>query len=103
MSFAPQLRGEAGQPREWLFSYYWPMPIRNPDKWPEARFAWDGAWKLYSDGRLYHIAEDSREKRPLRSGEGKAEAQQARDKLQRALRSMPSEPLRLMPRPDAEK
>ena len=103
VSFAPQLRGEEGAPRTWLFSYYWPMPIRNPGKWPEVRFVWDRAWKLYSDGRLYHIAEDPREERPIRRGEGNREAQAAREKLRKALESMPTSPMRLMTQTSADK
>jgi arylsulfatase A-like enzyme len=41
VSFAPRLRGEAGKPREWIFTQY-------RDQW----FVRDQGRKLYNDGRL---------------------------------------------------
>ena len=99
-SFAPQLRGEAGTPREWLFSYYWPKPIQQPDAFRDRRFAWTRQYKLYSDGRLFRVADDPQETDPIEIGEGGAEARAARKKLRNALQSMPSEPQALM-QPDS--
>jgi hypothetical protein len=49
-------------------------------------FARDQRWKLYSDGRLFDISNDVLEMNPVLDGGG-----QAREKLQAALDSMPSE------------
>jgi hypothetical protein len=52
-------------------------------------FARDQRWKLYSDGRLYDISNDVLEQHPL-SDDGPA-----RQKLQAALDSMPSEGMKI--------
>ena len=62
ISFLPQLRGERGTPREWLYSWYSPrqqadMSIR------EAAF--DLNFKLYRTGELFDLRTDSDEKHPL--------------------------------------
>ncbi len=88
VSFAPQLRGKPGEPRQWLFSWYTKGPYRSSID-AARRFAWDKRWKLYDDGELYHIADDPREKQPIEPGEGGAEARKAREKLRSALESMP--------------
>jgi arylsulfatase A len=79
-SFLPQLRGEAGSPREAIFCYY------NPDwgNFDQIRFARNQRWKLYDDGRLYDIPADVLEKNPIMSGGG-PEAEAARKKLQPVL------------------
>lgn len=99
-SFAPQLRGDAGEPREWLFSYYWPKPVSNPERFNRVRFAFDKEYKLYADGRLFHLPEDPREANPIELGQGSDAARAARRKLTRALRTMPSEPAAIM-KPDS--
>jgi len=91
-SFAPQLRGERGDPRDWLTCYYNPRP-GNP-KFPEKRFARDRRWKLYGSGELYDLENDVLEENPIAPGEGGAEARAARAKLRAALESMPDRPAR---------
>ena len=93
-SFWPQARGEKGNPREWLYGYYFPRPYtRDLDgafRHPEVRYARDKKYKLYGDGRLFDLAEDVLEKRVIPSGEGgSSAAAAARAKLQAALDSMP--------------
>ena len=86
VSFAPQLRGEKGTPREWIYCYYEPVPSQ------ETRptiFVRDQRWKLYSDGRLFDISNDVLEMNPISDGGP------VREKLQAALDSMPSEGARI--------
>ncbi len=75
-SFAPRLRGEPGPGREWVFSEHqgrsW---VRSHD------------WKLYRDGRLFHMASDQQELRPVRE-EGPAESAEARQSLESVLRNL---------------
>jgi len=80
-SFLPQLRGETGTPREWVFSHY------DPDwgAFEKSRFARNQRWKLYDDGRLFDIAADVLEAHPLAAGEGGPEAETARALLQSVL------------------
>ena len=86
VSFAPQLRGKKGTPREWIYSYNEAVPEPEPNP---TIFARDQRWKLYSDDRLYDISKDVLEQHPI-SGDGPA-----RRKLQAALDSMPSEGLKI--------
>jgi arylsulfatase A len=83
-SFLPQIRGEAGKPKEWLFSHWDPHPGCKVDFKP-TRLAWDHDWKLYLDGRLYRYTEDPLEERPVTEGSA---ALAARKKLQAALDKM---------------
>lgn len=90
VSFAPQLRGETGKPREWMFCYYNPRP----EKTKPVRFARDQLWKLYADGRFYDVSQDPLEKTPI------SEKNDAWQKLSKALESMPSEGQTLLTFPE---
>lgn len=85
-SFLPQLRGEPGRPRDWIFTYYCPRPERTKP----VRYAQDERWKLYGDNRLYEYRADLLEKSPLTNLDGNPEAAIAREKLAGALASMPA-------------
>lgn len=80
-SFLPQLRGETGHPREWLYSWY------NPSGGPKAKaeFAHDRDYKLYSDGRLFDLLADKDEKTALAADRLTDEAKAAKAKLQAAI------------------
>lgn len=92
-SFAPQLRGETGNPREWMFCYYNPRPERTKP----VRFARDQRWKLYADGRFYDVSKDPLEKNSLDVDND------ARRKLSKAIQSMPSEGATLLTFPEGPK
>jgi arylsulfatase A len=81
-SFLAQLRGEKGQPRDWLYSWY------NPSGGPTAKaeFAHDARFKLYTDGRFYAVEQDDNEKSPLADNALDAAARAAKAKLQVALK-----------------
>ncbi len=91
-SFFPQLRGEAGSPREWIYCYYNPRP--GGKGFPEQQYVRDARWKLYSDGRLFDVAADRLEERPILAGDGdeSAEAALARARLQGGRQTMPEKP-----------
>ena len=80
-SFLPQLRGEAGDPRAWVFCHY------DPDwgDFDRSRFARDRRWKLYDDGRLYDVAADELERHPLEPDAMGPEALAAQQRLQQVL------------------
>lgn len=66
VSFLPQLRGEKGHPRPWIYSWYDPRPGHDKERWTRTeRFVFDHRWKLYDDGRLYEWAADPRETKPV--------------------------------------
>jgi arylsulfatase A len=80
-SFLPQLRGNKGNPREWVFCHYDP-------RWgnrPKRRFVRGKRWKLYADGDLYDVRADVLEKNPNLAG---PEAIEARKRLQAVLDSI---------------
>jgi len=61
-SFWPQLCGEKGQPREWLYSWY--SPRQNNDL-SAREFAFTARHKLYRSGEFYDLERDPGEKNPL--------------------------------------
>lgn len=81
VSFAPQLHGKTGKPREWMFCYYNPRPEKTEPK----RFVRDQRWKLYGDGRFFDVSKDPAEKRPV------TKQNKAWKKLSAAIESMPAE------------
>lgn len=89
-SFWPQCRGEEGNPREWLFNYYFPRPYSDRFDYyarhPEVRWVRTKRHKLYGDGRFYDLVEDVEEKTALPADQD-AEVRAA---LQEVLDSMPS-------------
>jgi len=80
-SFLSRLRGEKGNPREWIFCHYDP-------RWgnrKKRRFVRDKRWKLYANGELYDVPADTLEQNPNPSG---PEAVAARKRLQAVLDSI---------------
>ncbi len=73
-SFMAALTGKNPKPRQWVYTWWggkeW---LRNKD------------WKLYADGRLYHMKADATEQHPIKEGAGDADAKAARKKLARLM------------------
>jgi len=82
-SFLPQLRGQKGNPREWIFCHY----FRNAGN-PPKRFARDKRWKLYQSGALFDLRADPLENCPIPPTGGDAQAEAARARLQVVLDSL---------------
>jgi arylsulfatase A len=61
VSFLPQLRGEPGQPRQWIYSWF----ARSGGPQADFEFAMDKRYKLYRDGRMFDVAADIEEQHPL--------------------------------------
>lgn len=83
-SFAPQLRGQKGSPREWVFCHYDP-------KWADFKFsrhAQDKRYKLYHDGSFFDYRHDPLEKSLIAKRSITSEQLKARDKLQHVLDSL---------------
>ena len=76
-SFLPQIQGEKGIPRDWVFCHYEPRHGKNNRK---VRYAQDARFKLYQDGKLYDTEKDPLEQKPL-----KDDPLPARAKLQAVL------------------
>jgi arylsulfatase A len=82
VSFLPQLRGERGQPREWLYTWYSP---RQRADMTVRECAFDQHYKLYRDGQFFDLAADPDEKSPLSVGTQSGAAATAAARLQKAL------------------
>ena len=79
-SFLPQLRGEQGNPREWVYCWY------SPRGEPLREFTFDQQFKLYRTGEFYDLVGDRDEERPLRVADLKYDdAIAAAKRLQSAL------------------
>jgi arylsulfatase A-like enzyme len=73
-SFAAQLKGEPGKPREWVY-----VQLGN------ARYVRDPAWKLYGDGTLCDLREAPFREIPVAPGGEGQDAAEARKRLQAVL------------------
>jgi arylsulfatase A len=73
-SFAPQVRGEKGVPREWVYVQLGP-------KW----YVREQGFKLTQSGELFDMANAPFEEKPVSSGADNAEARAAQVRLQVAL------------------
>ena len=81
-SFLPQLRGEKGKAREWVYSWY--SPRQGSDR-SLREFAFNHRFKLYRSGQFFNLTKDAQEKNPLMVGELKGEAARTAKRLQNAL------------------
>lgn len=81
-SFLPQLLGEKGNSRDYLYVWY------NDAGGAKAQyeFAHDATYKLYTNGKFYNVQKDEREKSPLADSDLSDEANAAKAKLQAALK-----------------
>lgn len=61
-SFLPQLRGEAAQPRDWIYCWY--SPRQSADQ-TVREFAFNQRFKLYRSGEFFDLRQDADEQRPL--------------------------------------
>lgn len=82
ISFLPQLRGEAGSPRDWLYTWY--SPRQRPDL-SVRECAFDHDFKLYRDGRFFYLRADPFEEQAPLAAPLSAEQTAAKTKLQAAL------------------
>jgi arylsulfatase A len=78
-SFLPQVKGERGNPRQWIYSWY------SPRGEPLVEFAFDQHYKLYRSGEFYDVAADPGEKRSMAVASLSGDAAQAAKKFQAAL------------------
>lgn len=89
-SFLPQLLGQPGSPRDWIYAWYGP----DGGQTPRAEFAFDARYKLYADGRFFDMVRDEEERSPLTSTPPDQPAAAAQAKLAVALAEFAG------PRPD---
>ena len=73
-SFAPQLRGEKGSPREWVY-------VQLGAKW----YVRNDGWKLTENGELFDMSDAPFAQKPVSPDAQTPEAKAARDSLQAVL------------------
>jgi arylsulfatase A len=82
-SFLPQLRGQKGNPKEWVLCHYVSQRGRG-----FKRFVRDKRWKLYHTGELFDVKADPLERSPIPQVEGGEQAAEARRRFQAVLDSV---------------
>jgi len=76
-SFLPQLQGEKGTPREWIYSWY----SRNGEVDKARVFARNHRYKLYDSGEFYEVPVDYEEQHPLDTSELDSSTKQVHQQL----------------------
>jgi arylsulfatase A len=79
-SILPQLKGQVGQPREWIYGWYARDGRTNEKEWVR-----DKNYKLYRTGDLYNVTVDLYEENPLDKQSLSSEEQKAQMDLGKAL------------------
>jgi arylsulfatase A len=82
VSFLPRLKGQAGSPRKWLYSWYSP---RQRADLTVKECAFDHNYKLYRSGKFFDLNADPDEQNPLSVAELSGDAATAAKQLQSAL------------------
>ena len=83
-SFLPQLRSEPGNLRDWVLCHYQPYWNKKP-----GQFARTDAFKLYRDGRYFHVPDDLVEANNLAAGSAGQIGEKARRQLNEFLKQCP--------------
>ncbi|MEM9281740.1 MAG: sulfatase-like hydrolase/transferase [Verrucomicrobiota bacterium] len=86
-SFLPQLKGEEGNPRDWVLCHYQPYWNKRPGQW--ARTA---EFKLYRDGSFFQPAEDMKEQNDLSGRIDNEAVMSVHQQLQELLEQAPPAP-----------
>ena len=86
-SFLPQLTGQPGNPRDWIYCWYFRngKPVDGGRKHSAGETARTKEYKLYLSGGFYHTASDDLETSPLATDNLTAEQHQIRRQLQSVL------------------
>ncbi len=87
-SFLPQISGEKGQPRDWIYSYWVPLRASQTEHVGSrgaVEQAFDKHFKLYSTGKFFDLDKDVEENSPHQIADLQGEAANAARKLQAAL------------------
>jgi arylsulfatase A len=101
-SFWPQCQGKPGNPRDYIFQYYYPKYVPAAKAHGQGINKLEVAWaqntefKLYRDGSYYAVA-DHQEVKNIKKGKGTSAAEKTRKMLQKALDSMPRTSPKLTP------
>lgn len=86
-SFHPQLKGNPGNPRDWVLCHYEPYWNKKP-----GQFVRNQHYKLYRDGRFFRVPADLQELNAIGEGMAGAEGEAARKSLKQLLDQCPPAP-----------
>jgi arylsulfatase A len=92
-SFAPQIRGERGHPREWVYVQH-----NTAREW----YVLEHGWKLARAGELFDMSDAPFAEKPISPGEANPTAQAARDRLQAVLDELNPDTGKLAPEKTGE-
>ena len=81
-SFYPQLTGETGNPRDWMFFHFVPNNHRGTAPRDPIRFIRDHRWKLYETGQMFDLTTDPEEEFAIFAANDDGEQSEARGKLE---------------------
>ena len=81
-SFYPQLTGDEGDPRDWVFFHFIPNNARSGIPRDPIRFIRDHRWKLYETGQMFDLNTDLEEEFAVFAANDNAEQAEARAKLE---------------------
>ncbi|HEY1172841.1 MAG TPA: sulfatase-like hydrolase/transferase [Verrucomicrobiae bacterium] len=95
-NFLPQVRGEKGQPREWVYSWYAPYAENLRE------MAFTSRYKLYRNGNFYDLTKDLEEKNPLKVSDLTGDAASSAKLLQGALAKYEKARPASLPQPGAD-
>ncbi|MBK1877271.1 sulfatase-like hydrolase/transferase [Pelagicoccus mobilis] len=87
-SFFPQLKGEKGNPRDWVFCHYEPYWYKKKT----GQFARTAEYKLYADGGFFRPGEDWEEKNDLSQVAVEGERREVFVRLRKLLEECPPAP-----------
>jgi arylsulfatase A-like enzyme len=93
VSFAPQLFGKKGHPRESVFFWYDPRPGWNKERFHRHIFVLDHNFKLFTDGRLFDIRGAGLREVQLDLKQLSPQAKTAQGKLRNKIDTMMKPPL----------
>lgn len=93
VSFAPQLFGGQGSPRDTVFFWYDPRPGWDKEKYGRQIFALDHRYKLFSDGRLFDIRGVGMREVAINAHTASPETMAAKKKLQAFIEKTMQPPL----------
>ncbi|MDQ8183304.1 sulfatase-like hydrolase/transferase [Pelagicoccus sp. SDUM812005] len=91
-SFWPQCVGKEGNPREWIFQYYWPKEWSwIPAELGEKELIWvhNQSYKLHGNGLFYDIVNDREELNPIPLERMTSEQRDLYEKFKEAIKTMP--------------
>lgn len=91
-SFLPALKGKSSNRRNWVYMSYNPKPGAGKDHFHPSEFVFNEEYKLYGDGRFYHIEKDKLEEKQIDTSKLKPEIKKIKDQFNTVIDSLKKYP-----------